>query len=318
MVECPHPVSPCRVSLGLPVYNGELYLRDTLESMVAQTFPDFELVISDNASTDGTEAICREFADRDPRIHYYRQEQNAGAAANFNRVFHLCHARYFKWVTHDDLCAPTYLERCVRHLEQDSSVVLCYAIHNVIDAAGKEIDRVAEVLPVDEPDASRRYAHLLRRFRHNTIPCDPSLGLMRADVLRQTRLLGPYPVSDFTLLAELSLRGRFLEIKEYLFTRRRHPQMSTWAYPTLAERAVWFDPANAGRIQFPRWRWLIELVRSIDRVGLSGMERLRCYASTALWCWYWKRGLVGDVARGAQQLVRRCIPQRPAAGLPGP
>jgi glycosyltransferase involved in cell wall biosynthesis len=308
--------SPVRVSVGLPVRNGEPYLRETLESLVGQTFHDFELIISDNASTDRTETICHEFARADPRIQYHRLDRNIGAAANFNRVFHLSRAEYFKWAAHDDLCAPTYLEKCVERLDQDPAAVVCYSIHNVIDAEGREIDRVFEVLPLGEQNPSHRYSHLLRRFRYNTIPCDPVLGVMRSDVLRQTQLIGPYPTSDLPLLAELSLRGRFVEIKEFLFTRRRHPQMSTLAHPDHADRAVWFDPANAGRIQMPRWRWVIEFVRSIKRAALPLTAQLHCYTATALWCWYWKRGLAGDVVYGAQQVAGRFLPRRTQAGMP--
>ena len=86
-----------RVSIGLPVYNGEKYLEQALISILSQTYTDFELIISDNASTDRTQAICREYAAKDPRIRYYCNEENLGAAPNHNRVFELASGEYFKW-----------------------------------------------------------------------------------------------------------------------------------------------------------------------------------------------------------------------------
>src|SRR2546426_6424374 len=116
-----------RVSIGLPVFNCDPLLRQAVDSLLTQTYSDFELVISDNASTDGTEAICREYAAKDHRVRYYRGERNRGAVWNWNRVFELSGGEYFKWAAHDDLCAPDYVERCVEVLDRDPSVVLCYA-----------------------------------------------------------------------------------------------------------------------------------------------------------------------------------------------
>src|SRR3989339_68658 len=114
------------VSIGLPVHNGEHYLRKTLKSLLSQTYPFIELIISDNASTDGTEAICKAYERLDERIRYFRSDRNRGAAWNFNRVLELAGGTYFKWAAHDDLSAPDFLASCVRILETDRSVVLCY------------------------------------------------------------------------------------------------------------------------------------------------------------------------------------------------
>ena len=105
-----------RVSIGIPVYNGGRFIKEAIDSILAQTFEDFELILSDNASTDETEEICKEYATLDRRIRYYRNEENLGAAKNYNRVFELSNGEYFKWASHDDLCAPEYLERCIAAL----------------------------------------------------------------------------------------------------------------------------------------------------------------------------------------------------------
>ncbi len=114
-----------RVSLGVPVYEAERFLEETMDSLLAQTLADFEIVISDNASTDPTEEICRPYADADPRVRYVRHEDNRGASWNHTFLALEARAPYFKWAAADDVCEPTYLERCVEVLENDASAVLC-------------------------------------------------------------------------------------------------------------------------------------------------------------------------------------------------
>src|SRR5260370_10566620 len=125
-----------RVSIGVPVYNGENFLRETLDSLLAQTFEDFELIISDNGSTDNTPHICREYALRDNRVSYHRCDINRGFSWNNNHVFQLAQGEYFKWADHDDLCAPEYLERCITVLDARPDVVLCDVIPSNIDETG--------------------------------------------------------------------------------------------------------------------------------------------------------------------------------------
>ena len=102
-----------KVSIGMPVYNGEKYIREALDSLLAQTFTDFELIISDNASTDGTEAICREYAARDPRIRYVRQSENRGPTANFHFVLDEAVGEYFMWAAYDDLWGNHFLAQAL-------------------------------------------------------------------------------------------------------------------------------------------------------------------------------------------------------------
>src|SRR5262249_36899823 len=126
-----------RVSIGMPVYHGEPFLKEALDSILAQTYSDFELIISDNASTDRTQEICTAYAAKDKRIQYSRNDKNLGAAKNYNRVFELSSGEYFKWAAHDDICAPDFLVRCITVLDQDPSVVLCYPREIGIDEQGK-------------------------------------------------------------------------------------------------------------------------------------------------------------------------------------
>jgi glycosyltransferase involved in cell wall biosynthesis len=127
------------LSIGLFVYNGEAFLRETLDSLLGQTFKDFELIISDNASTDATEDICKVYAGADTRIRYFRNETNMGAGWNIRRVFSLATGKYFKWAACDDLYEPAFLEKCINALEANSSYVLAHARTRVIDDRGAPI-----------------------------------------------------------------------------------------------------------------------------------------------------------------------------------
>ena len=132
--------TPC-VSIGLPVYNGERFLTEAIESLLSQTYQDFELIISDNASTDRTEEICRKYAAQDPRIRYSRNAANIGGTNNANLTFELAHGEYFRWAADDDRCAPTLVERLVEELDKRPDVTNSFAAVVVIDANGSRIRR---------------------------------------------------------------------------------------------------------------------------------------------------------------------------------
>jgi glycosyltransferase involved in cell wall biosynthesis len=275
-----------RVSVGLPVYNGADYLAATLDSLLAQTFEDFELIISDNASTDGTEEICRAYAVRDGRIQYLRNRENLGAAANYNRVFHLSSGDYFKWAAADDLCAPEFLERCVRVLDNEASVVLCYPRARAIDEQGNIIRDYPPKPNAGSPKPQERFYE----FVCVPHPCVAVFGLIRSDALRRTQLIGSFASADRPLLGELSLMGRFHEVPEFLFFYRNHPQQSWRAYPTRQAVQAWYDPARARRLTMPHWRLLQEHVSSIGRAPLDWRERAWCYLYMVWWVRKrWKR-----------------------------
>lgn len=122
-----------RVSIGMPVYNGENFIEAALRSILAQTCREFELVVSDNASTDRTEDICRAYASLYPRIRYYRGDHNIGPARNANRTFLLSSGPYFKLAAHDDVLAPDFIEKCAGVLDRDPGVVLAYPLTMWID-----------------------------------------------------------------------------------------------------------------------------------------------------------------------------------------
>ena len=283
-----------RVSIGMPVYNGERYLEGALESILSQDYADFELIISDNASADATESICRKAARADGRVRYYRNAENMGAAYNYNQAFELGSGEYFKWAAHDDLWEPSLLGRCVAVLsDAPDDVVLCYPKTILIDEGGARLGGYE-----DNMDIRVRSPHgRLRRVLKNLQMCNAVFGLMRRKALQSTRLIGRYMASDMVLLAELSLRGQFWEVPEQLFMRRRHSGASCFANVTPPARAAWFDPANRGRAVVPTLRLFAEHLMAVRRAPLSTRERLRCYRVVMEhWLPMW-RAIAGEMKR---------------------
>ena len=278
----PSPAPPI-VSIGLAAYNGGRYIAAAIESILAQTYGDFELVITDDVSTDATEEICRGYAARDARVDYHRNERNLGSAPNFNRAFSLASkgSRYFKWAAQDDLIAPDYLERCVAALDGDPGAVLCHSRVGVIDEHGRHVRDFASPLErKDSPDPVERFACAVLRH-HMALEI---YGLIRADVLRSTRLHGAYPRSDSALVAELALAGRFAEIPEPLFLNRDHPdRFMRAAADDLRAAIAWYDKSQAGRRLSPTWRLYRAYFEMVRRRVASPTERLRCYGHLLRW-----------------------------------
>ncbi|MFR9805613.1 glycosyltransferase family 2 protein [Pseudonocardia sp. RS010] len=271
-----------RLSIGLPVYNGEKYLAESLDALLGQTYGDYELIISDNASTDGTEEVCRDYAARDPRIRYVRQSQNIGACPNHNFLVHEARGELFKWASHDDLYARTLLERCVDALDDRPEIVLAHAWQAIIDGDGHVVLPVDYSLTTDSPSAAERFRSVLF-----TVGGDDFYGVMRTEVLRRTPLNGSYHHSDRTLMAELALNGQFHQVPERLFFRRDHPDRAERARPTKRARSANMDPRRADRLRHPMVRLLAEyvwgFVAAVRRAPISPAERRRCYGHLAHW-----------------------------------
>lgn len=261
-----------KVSIGLPVYNGERYLQKALDSILSQTYKDFELIISDNASEDRTREICLSYAREDERISYYRNKTNLGAAYNYNRVFELSTGEYYKWISHDDLHAPEYLDRCVDILDKYPDVVLCYHKTTIINDRGEKIYDHEDGLNLRSSLPHKR----LHQFFHKPPGCNPVFGLMRANVLGETRLIGPYESSDYNLLVEMCLRGQFWEVPERLFFRRSHSQMFRRSTKVNRDFAVWFDTNYSGTNAFPILKLIFELIKSIINAQMNRYEIFLC------------------------------------------
>ena len=251
------------VSIGMPVYNGERFLCQSLDSILAQTCKDFELLISDNASSDRTQEICREYATKDGRIRYMRNSINVGAAKNYNNLLELSSGRYFRWAPADDLFAPTSLEQCVTVLETNQDVVLCYPKTALIDESGHTIEPYEDRLDLRSSDPSDRFRRALQIGMANAI-----YGLMRSNILKNIVPMGNYPSADVDLLIELCLYGRFFEIPEALFFRRMHANAYS-SIKTVEGRQEFFDPKTRGRIHLSYWKYLIVRIAAVWRAPLN-------------------------------------------------
>ena len=266
------------VSIGLPVYNGEEFLEEALASVAAQTFSDYELIISDNASTDGTQAIAERHAARDPRIRYFRNPTNIGGDLNYYRCIVLSRGRYFLGIAHDDRLDPEYLRQVVEVMDADSSVVFCHTRANQIDASGEVVGAYEGRPFSDSPRPPERFRDAI-----GLRPVIAHLGMMRMSVVRQMPPLLAYPASDAYWQAEFALRGRLIELPDTLFYRRIHKR-SGGTIP-LHERIRWSDPSKAGAVIFPAWRRPAEYARSVMRVPLTLPQRTECMAEIARYLW---------------------------------
>lgn len=287
------------LSIGLPVYNGENFLAAALEALLAQTFGDFELIVSDNASTDGTEALVRDYAAKDKRIRYFRNPENIGAAPNFNRVLALASAPFFKWAAHDDRLEPRFLEACMSALHADATTVLAYTQVQLLGADGLQgVHRNA--LPTDASDPVTRFECLLSPHE-----CYEIFGVIRREALRRVGPMGAYAHGDGVLLARLALEGRFVEVPEPLFIWRQHAGQSMARFKgDYRSYAVWFNPRLAKKRVFPYWRLYWELLRSVQTAPLSPRERARCLRLLARSARHRRHRLMGDLRYHAQDLLQ--------------
>jgi glycosyltransferase involved in cell wall biosynthesis len=261
------------VSIGLPVHNGATFVAEAIESILAQSFADFELVVSDNASTDCTPEICRGYAAADRRIRFYRQETNIGAAPNFNLVFHRSSGKYFKWAAHDDLIHPSYLEACLAVLEAQPDAVLCQSLVEIVDRDHGErevYDHTA--FGSARPAPSKRLAARLRAR-----PCTDIFGLIRREALQDTALIADHVGADRTLLIELALRGRFAAVPQVLFFNRDHPDRFTRQLKSMRAQAAWFAPDQPAPNYLRTWKLYTTSLRLVRRYVTEPAERRRCY-----------------------------------------
>jgi len=283
------------LAVGMPVYNGELFLADTLDSILAQTYGDFELIITDNASSDATADICRDYGT-DPRIRYHRHERNLGAAVNYTSCFALSTSPFFKWAAHDDPCAPRLFERCMGALADEPDAVLSFARTVSIDANGRQLKLWRPRPALGSLDARVRSQDILSK--QETFPI---WGVVRSDVLGQTGLLGSFTEHDRPLLYQLALHGPFAEIPEPLFFDREHSGRSVRAYdhtdPYVA--AAWYDTRLEGRLIFPTWRLLGEYLRALARSPVPVWNYGGHLSDLARWASHHRAGLARDLSVAA-------------------
>lgn len=284
-----------KVSIGLPVFNGEKYLEEVLASILAQTCQDFELIISDNASTDRTPEICKRYVAMDERIRYSRNPVNIGGGPNENKVVELSTGEYFCWIGHDDRYEPDYIRSCVEVLDSRPEIVHCYSIITTCD----ENEGRTSTIVRNHGSSSRPHERFIR------IACardylEESYGVTRADVLKRTPLVLPYTASDRTLLAEISLYGQFYQIPRNLFFKRIH---SGNIYSDWRARMAWYNPTMGAKIVFPFWIQFFDYFHRISRTPLPWKVKWLCRFAMLRWVAAFGKNMLKDLLYGANMLL---------------
>lgn len=260
-----------QVSIGVPVYNGERFLEQTVNSLLAQSYRDFCILICDNASTDETPAICKRLAACDPRVRYFRSVTNLGADGNFRRVVELAQTPYFKLANADDLCASDLLHSCVEVLDREPEVVLCFGKSKLIDADGEEIRSYDDDLHLRSQNVVERFESVIHRIRMT----NALQGVMRTALVKELiPRFGGYDGSDVVLLAAMALYGQFHEIPRPLFFRRMHNTSFT-AIADPEKRQQYIDPTKSNVISAYLTRIYCGYFREVGAARLGWRLKLR-------------------------------------------
>jgi len=287
------------VSIGLPVFNGERFVGAAIQSVLAQSFADLELIVCDNASTDSTEAICREIAARDSRVRYFRNEQNLGAAPNFNKTVALARGEFFKWIAADAEIKPQFISACLEALRAHPDAVLACTKYLVVKPDGSMI------VPAEHLNRLALMQETPSKRLQNVLPLGvlPIWGLMRLDVLRKTKMIRSIVSGDTCLILDLAIKGKFVQVPEFHSIIKRHQEsytdrlLSSRYRVEGAREAKWFDARNKRRPVAPRWQALAEALRTALGEQLPIREKAAaCTSIIASVGWGWRRRLVKEVA----------------------
>lgn len=288
------PTAP-RVSVGIPVRNGERFVRRAIESVLAQDLEDLEVVVSDNASTDDTPSIVAEIARRDPRVRSHRNERDIGQIENFNHVFRLARGEYFRWMGADDQLDPGYASACVEALVRHREAVGCTTACRFRDDDGHEDARAFAPPRLDAPSPLGRLRQALQLLRGPKQRFDPIYSMLRRSALLQTGLLPINRWPDRVLALELCLAGPFCHVDAHLSTRRE-------AREHIARRVTRFHPTlENGRHPRTKWAMYMTLGRAVSRHFSDLPARATCWSVVLA---AWAAAEMRPVTRRAAGLVR--------------
>lgn len=282
------------LTIGMPVYNGSQWLRPALDSLLAQTFTDFVLVVCDNASTDDTAAIVQAAARRDARVQYHRNPENIGVYRNYNKAFSFADTKYFKWASANDLCAPEFLEECVNILESDHDAVLAYPATTLFYSEIEDGELYERDPAICDERPSQRFKRALSEIRLN----NAFNGVIRTDTLRRTLLNQVHAGSDVALIAELAISGTIRRSERYLFYRRMDPSASSSA-KTVRDAERFFSAEGRDIHRTPTWDFYRTCVKVALRGPHSMSDRIRCLAFVLQRCLWSRRKLWRDIVGAA-------------------
>jgi len=264
------------LTIGLPVYNGESFIAGSVEALLGQTFEDFELIISDNASTDNTMDICRVYEKQDSRIRLVRQPRNLGLTPNHNFTLNEARGELFKWASHDDLYGRDLLKLCIEALDKYPEVVLSHSWTAAIDESGAVTRTSKYPLATAAPLAPKRFRSVL--FDAGG---DDDGGVIRTEVLRRISPKDSYHHADRLTIIELTLHGPFYHVPQWLYFRRIFPNAAEHKHNAMRHRCANMDPRRADPVRNPIVRLYAEYVwgyiKAIRRSPLSTAERRECY-----------------------------------------
>lgn len=227
---------PPLVSIGLPVYNGEKYIREALDSILSQDYPNFEVIIADNASTDDTESICHEYVKRDRRIKYFRRSENFGMVKNFLYTFENASGKYFTLLAHDDLISSKeYLSSTISYMNKHPNVVCCGCS---VDSFYDENPMMKTTYSFEWIAPNKNWKEARLEFFHYPTNMDLMIYAMyRSDILKNIKLMrniNKYK-KHILILADLCKVGRIVALPRSLRSYRCHVHSITYThnYPKL-------------------------------------------------------------------------------------
>jgi len=304
-----------RASIGLPVRNGEQSIGRAIESVLGQSFGDLELVISDNASTDATLELCRSYAERDPRVRVFPNEENIGLLRNYNRVVELSTGEYFRWLGADDWLEPRYLEKTIAVLDARPECVGATTYQAFHSEDGERLYREHPGPWADDPDPTVRYVRMLWFLRADYRLMDPNYSLFRRQALLASHMQRFMPMGDFALALEMALKGSYFTVPECLANRERPPE---W----LEDVARRLTPPGWQTLRHSDRELLAVLLADVWAADLTWAQRLRCSwlafqdvsRAAGLRAWRSARGRLAQRARSLGLPVDRL--KRAPKGLP--
>ncbi|MEZ4281083.1 MAG: glycosyltransferase family A protein [Myxococcota bacterium] len=269
-----------RVSFGVPVRNGEATIGRCLDSILQQDFQDFEVIVSDNASTDSTCARVESIAARDPRVRLVRQATNVGLIENFNALARAARGELFRWVGADDWLEPEYTSTCVSALDAHPDAIVATSGFDLVDPAGGSIarDYVGEFL--ESPKPTRRLARLLWFFHAGLGLYEANYCLIRHESLLASGLLPIHRKCDWLFSARLCLQGPFVHVPKRLFHR-------SWTNPdraALAGLASRLHPVPRPALEQSIWQLYRGLAGVVAGAELGLADRLLCQLMVLQFC----------------------------------
>lgn len=293
-----------RVSFAIPVCNAERFLDRALDSLLAQDYAYFEVVVCDNASTDGTPDIVRRYAEKDGRVRYIRNEKNIGQIENFNRVFELSRGDFIRWMGADDWLEPDYARKCVAALNARPDAVGVTTQWRFMDDNG-EVNFLDLPGPrVDASTPTRRLHLTLRLLQNGKLLFDPIYSLIRRNALERSGMLPINRWTDRLLALELCLIGPFCHLDDFLATRREARE------PRKIRIERWHKRYKGWKKSEHRWMLYVSYAKIVGRAPLTVWQKLNCWG---IIFFYWLRD---EIRRRVKRIKRRLEKSRANALSP--